>query len=467
MNPFLVVLIAYSLLLVGLGLWEGRRVREASDFFVAGRRLGTGLLFSTLLAANIGAGSTVGAAGLGYRLGLSAWWWVGSAGIGSLILAFTLGPRLNRLSARYNLLTVGDYLQRRYDATMRSAVAVLLWLGSLAILAGQFIAMAWILNLVVGTTKVMGCLIGGAVVVIYFAAGGLQGAARINRLQLLVKGTGFLLAVPLVISAIGGWEQIETRILQQSTPAPGYFSLTGIGAGGIFHYLILLVPAFIISPGLLQKIYGARDTATVRRGVGLQGLMLLIFAFFPVLLGMAAAASHPGLDNPELALPTVIAELLPFWLGALLMAAVFSAELSSADAVLFMLSTSLSRDLYQSYINPAVSPDRLLRVSRWVSVFSGVLAIGLAIVLPSVIDALTLFYSLISVSLFAPLVLGVYYRFCNVRSAKACLFTSVPLTVIVHWWTGGDGWTIFSPTAIGILAGLVVMLAWRPPSPTR
>lgn len=60
---------------VALGLWISRKVSTTSDFFVAGRRLGPGLLFSTLVAANIGAGSTVGAAGLGYRDGLSAWWW--------------------------------------------------------------------------------------------------------------------------------------------------------------------------------------------------------------------------------------------------------------------------------------------------------------------------------------------------------------------------------------------------------
>jgi len=54
------------------------------------------MLFATLLAANIGGGSTVGAAGLGYQFGLSAWWWVGAAGLGQLILAFTLGPRIRR-----------------------------------------------------------------------------------------------------------------------------------------------------------------------------------------------------------------------------------------------------------------------------------------------------------------------------------------------------------------------------------
>ena len=55
------------------------------------------------MAANIGAGSTVGAAGLGYRDGLSAWWWVGSAAIGSLILAFPVGPRIRPIAAEHNL----------------------------------------------------------------------------------------------------------------------------------------------------------------------------------------------------------------------------------------------------------------------------------------------------------------------------------------------------------------------------
>src|SRR4051812_50056851 len=88
------LLLGYSALLVGLGLWIGRRVAGTNDFFVAGRRLGPGLVFSTMLAANIGGGSTVGATGLGYRDGLSAWWWVGSAALGSAGAAGWVGPPL-------------------------------------------------------------------------------------------------------------------------------------------------------------------------------------------------------------------------------------------------------------------------------------------------------------------------------------------------------------------------------------
>src|SRR5438128_11502457 len=118
MNLHLTVLVAYSLILMALGLWIGRRVRGAGDFFVAGRRLGPGLIFSTMLAANIGAGSTVGATALGYTYGISAWWWVGSAAIGSIVLALWIGPAMRRQADAHQLRTVGDYLEHRYSAAV-------------------------------------------------------------------------------------------------------------------------------------------------------------------------------------------------------------------------------------------------------------------------------------------------------------------------------------------------------------
>src|SRR5437588_12843370 len=107
---------------MALGLWIGRRVRGPSDFFVAGRRLGPGLIFWTMLAANIGAGSTVGATGIGYTHGVSAWWWVGSAAIGSAVLAFWIGPAIRREAAAHSLRTVGDYLEYRYSRAVRGIV---------------------------------------------------------------------------------------------------------------------------------------------------------------------------------------------------------------------------------------------------------------------------------------------------------------------------------------------------------
>src|SRR5262245_36515297 len=258
---------------MGLGLRLGRRVRGASDFFVAGRKLGPGLIFATMLAANIGAGSTVGAAGLGYRNGLAAIWWVLSAGIGSLALAFWIGPAIRRAAEQHDLRTVGDYLEFRYGVAVRTTIAGLLWFGSVFILAGQLIAIAWILNVVVGIPKAAGCVLGGMLITLYFTAGGLMASAYVNVVQLTVKMVGFVIAIPFALSAAGGWEAV--RALQ---PTSEYWNPWSSGASGIV-YLATLGPAFVVSPGLLQKIYGARDDRAVRVGVGLNAVGLLAYAF--------------------------------------------------------------------------------------------------------------------------------------------------------------------------------------------
>src|SRR5260370_26074734 len=98
MNLQLTLLIVYSMGVIALGLWTSRLIRGSSDFFVAGRSLGPGLIFVTMIAANIGAGSTVGAAGLAYRDGISAWWGVGSAGLGSIVFASWGSPRVWRVA---------------------------------------------------------------------------------------------------------------------------------------------------------------------------------------------------------------------------------------------------------------------------------------------------------------------------------------------------------------------------------
>lgn len=463
MNPFLMTLILYGLILALLGLALSGSVRKLTDFYVADRKLGPGLLGATILAANIGAGSTIGAASLGYTIGLSGWWWVGSAGIGSAILAFTVGPKIFELATRFRFLTVGDFLEYRYGREVRALVSILLWLGSLSILAGQLIAFARILEVVAGTSKVFGSLLGGCVVIAYFSASGLKGTVWINLLQLLIKGAGFLIALPIAMSAVGGWPGIEASVLSQGVHDRSFLSITGIGPQGVLAYLVLLTPAFIVSPGLLQKIYGARSVSAVRVGVGINALFLLIFSFLPVMLGMIAAAAFPDLAHEDLALPTVITQLIPVWVGALLLAAIFSAELSSADAILFMLSTSLGRDLYQTFLDPEASSQTILRVSRWASLLAGSLSVLLAVALPSVISALSIFYGLLSVALLIPLVAGLYSSGPDLGTCLRAILISVGATVIVHIVTGGEGLLFLSPTALGICISGVIFAAAASP----
>jgi SSS family solute:Na+ symporter len=444
---------------MALGVVMSRRVRNSTDFLVAGRSLGTGRLFASFLAANIGAGSTVGATGIGYRLGMSAWWWVGSAAIGTFLLSQFLGPKLWRIGKEHGLSTLQDFLELRYGKAVKAVIAVLFWCGSLAILAGQLIAIAWILNTVAGIPKWQGCVIGGVVAIVYCVAGGMMSSSFVNMFELAVTMSGLLLAVPFCLHALGGWGHVHEMVLANTgseVKTAAMFSVTGAGAKQIFAWLAILVPSFMVSPGLVQKVYSARDAQTVRRGVGLNSLGQVLFAFVPAVLGLCAFAAMPHLGNPELALPSAMKMLLPKWLGIWTLASIFSAELSATDAILFMLSTSLAVDLYKTFLNPGVSQEKLLRVSRGVLVGAGVAGIVLAALLPSIIAAVSIFYGLIAVALFVPVLAGLYAKGVMQVAALSSIFAALAATLIAMRMGAG----VLSPQAVGILIGAVVMVGF-------
>ncbi len=452
MTSSLLLLLVYSAAIIGLGLWIGRKVRTAEGFFVAGRSLGPGLLFSTMLAANIGAGSTVGATGLGYRDGLAAWWWVGSAAIGSVVLAFWIGPAIHRITVRHNLRTVGDYLEHRYGPSVRLLIGLLLWVGALFILAGQLIALSWILGVVAGVPKLLGCIIGGVVVTTYFAAGGLLTSAWVNMVQLAVKLIGLGIALPFALSAAGGWDAIGA--LQ---PTETYWDLGRGGASG-WIYIAMLAPAFVVSPGLLQKVYGAKDAHAVRWGVGLNALGLFLYAIVPVVMGMIARVQFPTLASQELALPTLLMQGVPPAIGSLGLAAVFSAEISAADAVLFMLTTSVARDLYARFIQPSADEARQLLVARVTAVVLGAVAVMLAMTAESVIGALSIFYTLMGVGLFVPMLAGLFIPRATTAGALAATLTGIAAVLAVQTF-GHPGPSWMTPAIWGLIVSVVAMAA--------
>jgi SSS family solute:Na+ symporter len=456
----LVLLTVFCLAQIAVGLAIGRRVRSTGDFFVAGRRLGPWMLFSTMLAANIGAGSTVGAAGYGYRDGLSAWWWVGSAAIGSIVLGLWVGPRIRRLAAEHDLQTLGDFLEWRFDWRVRAGATSLLWFGTLMILAGQLLALAFVLEAVAGWPRWIGCVVGGVVMTAYFSAGGMLSTIWVNLVQLVVLLIGFAIALPFAFDAVGGWTGVR-----DATDAGGsYWSLLrGGGSGWIF--LAMLGPSFFVSPGLLQKIYGAKDDAAVRRGVLANAAVLFVFAFLPVLLGMIARALHPGLApaDRELALPLLLVHDLPLVVGSLGLAALVAAEISSADAILFMLTTSLSRDLYKRFLRPAASDVDVLRVARLTSIVAGIAGVAIAaLVTKAVVDALGTFYTILSVSLFVPIVGGLFWPGLVARQVVAAMTAGVLVAAAAQFLFRAVLPPEVTPATLGILASVSAAVATRP-----
>ena len=333
-------------------------------------------------------------------------------------------------------------------------IASLLWVGSLGILAAQLIAMGFVLNAVTGLDRWVGSVIGGIVVTVYFTAGGLLTSVWVNAVQLVVLVLGFIVVFPMILASVGGLPQViaGTRDIE------GFWSFWTGGESGWF-YLAMLGPSFIVSPGILQRVYAARDARAVRLGVGLNGLALLVFAVVFTLLGMIARMLVPDLPDQNLALPTLLLESLPPLVGALGLAALFSAEVSSADAILFMLATSLSKDLYRRFARPDANDAQVVRVARVAAIVGGTLGTAIAIFSDSIVDALSIFYTLLAVSLFVPVIVGLYIRRVRTPEAIASIAAGVAVVAVDQITAGSEGVAWLTPAMLGLAAALTATLA--------
>lgn len=452
----LTFIIIYAVILVALGAFIGRRAKSASDFFVAGRNFNSGLLFTTLIAANLGAGSTVGVTALAYQHGLSAWWWIGSAGIGSMILAFIVGPRIWRISREHNFYTLSDYLDERYSKFFSGVISLMMSVGTLALFAGQLLGIAWILEVVANVPKTEGVIAGAIVTTLYFAAGGLLSSAIVNITEVAVILSGFIAALPYVWNYAGGFEAVHAAVSSES-----YFDFFGMGSSAIIGYIVMLVPSFFISPGLIGKVFAAKNERAIKIGTAMNGIVQLVFAVIPVLIGMCAYSCFPDLSRADLALPTAMKNMMPFYAASIALAAIFAAEVSTADTVLYMLAGSLVNDLYRRFINPNISDKKLLWSSRITSLICGIIGVFLALRLESIISALTIFYSLMSVSLSAPLIFGLFTKRASNFGAVLSAVLGVSLTVYMTFGGFGGGIVIagvrLNASTCGIILSFIVM----------
>ena len=174
---------------------------------------------------------------------------------------------------------------------------------------------------------------------------------------------------------------------------------------------------------------------------------------------MIARTYDPSLANPEFAVPLVLTDGLPPLLGALGLAAVFSAEVSTADAILFMLATSLSKDIYKRYWAPSADDAQVLKVARRAAILGGTLGILLAVVIPTVIDSLRVFYAVLGVSLFVPVAAGLHTRRPGVPEALAAIGAGIAVWISMLLARPGAGSPLLDPTLVGIAASAVAFLA--------
>ena len=363
---YLTAILVYLALLSAAGLWQSRHLKTADDFLVAGRTLPARVLVFTLLSTWIGSGSLFAGAGLGYRTGFSALWQSAGAWVGIAFVYF-LAPRVRRL-AQY---TVPDILELRYGAPARVLGTITIVLAYTTIAAYQFRGGGRLLNLVAGIDPRTGALITAAFCIAYTALAGMLSVAYLDVGNGLMMLVGVGAAVLFLIAHAGGFGEALGALRPDQ--------LTLFGTMSPLDALALFLPTLFLLMGeanMYQKFFSAKDERAAKVAVIGWIVGTIVVETLIDSVGVFGSVVQPGLDARESETIIVLVALksLPLLLGLLLLAGAAAIIVSTANSFLLTPATNLMRDVYQRFVNPAVTDRQMLLYTRMLVVVLG--AIG-------------------------------------------------------------------------------------------
>ncbi|MHA7218751.1 sodium:solute symporter family protein [Arthrobacter sp. MDT1-48-3] len=467
------IVVAYLVAMLGFGWWGKSRTRDASDYLVAGRRLGPFLYTGTMAAVVLGGASTVGGVGLGYQYGISGMWLVVAIGTGVLLLSLLFAPTIQKLK----IYTVSQMLTLRYGhrATRVSGIVMLAY--TLMLCATSTGAYATIFVVLFGWDRALSIAVGGVIVLIYSTIGGMWSITLADMAQFIIKTIGvFALMLPFSLAAAGGFSGIAERAGDE------FFSITGIGAQSIITYFVVYTLGLLIGQDIWQRVFTSRTPEIARWGGSAAGIYCILYGVAGAVIGMSASVILPAIESRDDVYADIALNVLPVGIGGLVLAAAVAAMMSTASGALIAAATVARTDVvpfvagwFGRDIQERATSDHDVRSSRWWVLGLGIVTIALAVIVQDVVAALTIAYDILVGGLLVAILGGLVWRRGNGIGAGASMAagTLVTLGVMAYLEITAenqyDGIYANEPIYFGLAASalvyVVVSFLTRPTAP--
>ena len=446
------VSLALTLLVTMLpGIIASRRIKSADDYNVGGRSAGVGLVAGSIIGTIVGGAATVGTAQLGFKLGLTAWWFTLGSGIALLIMALFYAKPL-RASG---LTTVAEFLVTNYGKPAG-------WLATVSSCAGIFFSIVastlTALHLVAGIFGVN--LYASAALILLITAGfvffgGISGSGMAGIMKIV-----FVFASIFVGGVLAFFEMGGSAGLTAAFPAHPWFSLFGRGMEDGLFSLCSMIVGVISTQTYVQALFSAKDSKTAAVGCVTAACIVIPVGLPSVMIGMFMHAHHPDINSID-ALPLYLSTYLPDWLGGIGLAALLLSALGSIAGLALGIGTMISRDIISKLWRSATSVNLL-----WASRFSVLLATVAAIVFVFFhLDSSVLEWNYLSMALrgsgiFLPLTFCVFFP-KKVRASMGVAAMGAGIFAAL-FWKNISPWQINSlfPALVYNLIFLAIGLWW-------
>lgn len=396
----------------------------------------------SVVATDVGGGFSIGLGGVGFTMGLSGSWLLFTGLIGAWLSAVFLIPKVYKWQKERNahFLTMPQVFGFLYDRKVAFVAAIICIIGYTGFTSSQFLAGAKLVSTSFPEMSVKSMLlIMGTIAVIYTMLGGMKAVIYTDVIQWVVLLFGLMcVAIPLSWITLGGYDGIVPYL------SDGMQSLTrNLTWQMVVNWSVTIIPIWFVGMTLYQRIFACKDEKSAKRAWYLAGILEWPFmAFTGVILGMLAnVAIQQGvvpvaggvLHDSEMGLPLLIQHILPVGFTGIVIAAYFSAVLSTADSCLMAASGSVVGDLIPEHRK---NQKTIVRYSQISTFLLGTLAILLATTMENVLSLMLYAYAFMVSGLFVPIV------------AAMCLRILYPVAALTSMIVGGS-------VTIGLIIGNV------------
>ncbi len=454
------IIIAYMSFIFGKGVLKYREIGNSDDYLVAGRNTPWPLIFATLGATVIGGGASIGAVGKTFEWGLLFVFVSSGVFLQFIFSGLVVAPQFRR----WNLYTVAGYFERRYDKRARFVAFVLSLIFSVFIIAAQMAAFGSVLstlfpNLVDDKLMIkLAILIGGTMVITYSTAGGLLAVIWTDIYQFIILFGGFLLTLLFILPDLTvQWSHI-TQLVPHS-----FFEATG-GKGWVF--MITTFCAFLLGetfgPGYVTRFVIGKDIRHTKWGIAGVGFFLtLTFPIIIFFIALYARIHFPDIE-PQQALPLTVQELHSPFIAGLIIAALLSAVMSSADSALNSATAIFVKDLFEQYLTHKKLDDhRTLVLARRMTFALGATSTLIAILWPDIIGLLLFTYHIWAPAIILPIVVGAVSKEYSKRLSSQVTVTMVIAVIATMIYRTTAFAATFDPAVFGVGVATAVFLILR------
>ncbi len=419
------VILAYLAVMLYIGYHSMKTVKTDEDFVLAGRNVGSIYIILSLFASFTGLSGLFGTPQYVYEYGIAGWWWWATFPIGVFIMGMTMAKLLRRRMH----VTLPDVVDVNHSSkAVRVAASLVTVWNYLAWTAGQVAGIVLVITTFTDLNGTAAVIVAYIIIVLFTLLGGFRAVVYTDSLQAVL----FLVVLGLVIPAVLLLHYDVPEALAQTTSIDGFYKLFGSVPAGTMITWWLLAPAGFIDNMALQRVFAAKDEKSAKGNITAAFLLMIIFGLILMFIGIMARFILPAGSDPASAMLNLSQLVLPKGMLGLLVAAFAGVAVSTASSTLLVCSSTLEQDVYSVLRNTGKEkPASSLLVNRLFVVLVGLIALVLALKVPSVTQILMYGYSVYVPGLLLPVIAGSFHWKLSDRAMLLTIVSGVLTAVIL------------------------------------